>query len=903
MTQIIIKKAYFDNIKISIDAINEFFSSQFKVKNFPSIESDVDVDPTINSILTLLDFVEPSWIDNPDKVDACISELNDALEKAEEDEDANFDIQPYQTKINAYIGYKVLQFIADNFASFSELLNAIYTFDLFMNTSKYESVINKMSQSINLDDIQLPSDYNGPVHVFSIDFYVGGIFTNKEYIQTTLNQDQELDRMKQFIDCSNCEVVVDDREEDIDDSVIEESFKMETAVDDTQIHNIEPNHIKYNASTDKFNISSQLQNVINGLINKLSQCDSSEDLIDFFKGINEKTIEMLTDNESPSILNKIFLKPEKCPKGNDYVNLKAYEKAYINTQQKNAGALRFANYDIFTTFKVDKEGTIQFLKDFLTCNLYNDPNIAISNNTILTIFNIFDSRIYFDRLYSIIPDKVKKDKYPTEDGFVKLIRSRINKTSHAKKIYGDNDTINNSTVKSSQEVQEFVYKSMKSLGDCSITDMSNIALVEEMCNSEISIIGNLLYNEGVSPVATDTIIQEAIDLSDMPDYMKDRLEVSDKDADDISVKPPEENQPEAPPIPDNAFDDLANSIDSKINAASGDDVDDMLGTGFEQDHPGIENAKGSQIVYNITNHYDYSNSFNKNSNNTQNDSSQGKTVNVTNNDSSSTNVNYPHKHEESKGTPDKGTNNSNNNSEHVEDTNASSISSVNSSVKDDSKFSNGLSIEEFFNVLEAAEPLSDNVDPVNTKAEPPKEDPATKVLDKDRERQRKANNVKNAVNAKLQPIKRIKKALKKTINSLIKKDEDQAKSEIIEDKSYRSWLFRASRLAIKIGAVAIAWTINGYLAAAFIAIGVIREKDKKDRLTKEMQSEFDLQNKLLDDKIKKAEAKISSYDASKEEKEKAYKDKWELMRIKHKCERLMANSTNRKGFLTSKDQL
>ena len=902
MTQIIIKKAYFDNIKVSIDAINEFFSSQFKVKNFPSIESDLDVDPTINSILTLLDFVEPSWIDNTDKVDACISELNEALEQAEESEEDNFDYTPFQTKINAYIGYKVLQFISENFASFSELLNAIYTFDLFMNTSKYEDIINKMSQPINLDDIHLPDDYNGPVHIFSLDFYATGIFSNKEYIQTTLNRDEELNRMKQFLDCPDCEVVVDDREDDYEDETPTEEVQQEAAVDNTRVHDIKPNHIKYNASTDTFSVSSQLQNVINGLITKLSQCDSSEDLVNLFKGINEKTIQFLTDNESPCILNKIFLKPEKCPKGNDYVNLKAYEASYMATQQKNAGALRFANYDIFTTFKIDKEGTIQFLKDFLTCNLYNDQNASVSNNTILTIFNIFDSRIYFDRLYTLIPDKVKKEKYPSEDGFVKLVRSRINKTSHAKKVYDTDDTNNNSPVKTAAEVQEFVYKTMKQLKDCSICDMENVALVEEMVDAELSILGNLLYNEGVSPVATDAIIQEAIDMSDMPDYMKDRLEVADKDADDITVQPPSENQPEAPPIPDNAFDDLANSIDSKINAASGDDVDDMLGTGFEQDHPHAESKEGSKIVYNITNHYDYSNSFNKNSNNTMNDSSQGKTVNITNNDSSSTNVNHTSKHDESKPQENKGTNNSNNNSEHVEDTNASRLSSVNTSVDKDA-FSNGLSIEEFFNILEAAEPLSDNMEPVNTKAEPPKEDPATKVLDKDRKRQNRINKAKNTVNAKLQPLKRIKKALKKTVNSLVKRSEEQAKSEIIEDKSYRTWLFRASRLAIRIGAVAIAWTINGYLAAAFIALGVIREKDKKDHLAKEMQREFQLQNQLLDDKIKKAESIINSYSSTKEEKDQAYKDKWELMRIKNKAAKLMEDSTNRKGFLTSKDQL
>ena len=123
-TQIIIKRAYFDNIKITIDAINEFFSSQFKTKNFPSIESDTDIDIIINDIVEYLNNVEPSWIDNPDKIDAAVESINESIE---EEHPATYDEATFSDKIYAYIGYKVLQFISDNFDSFSELLNALYS--------------------------------------------------------------------------------------------------------------------------------------------------------------------------------------------------------------------------------------------------------------------------------------------------------------------------------------------------------------------------------------------------------------------------------------------------------------------------------------------------------------------------------------------------------------------------------------------------------------------------------------------------------------------------------------------------------------------------------------------------------------------------------------------------------
>lgn len=945
MTQIIIKKAYFDNIKVSIDAINEFFSSQFKVKNFPSIESELDIDPTINSILSLLDFVEPSWIDNQDKVDACIGELNDQLQQAEESEEDNFDYTPFQGKINACIGYKVLQFISDNFDSFSELLNAIYTFDLFMNTSKYEEIINKMSQPIDLSELHLPDSYNGPAHIFSTEFYITGIFSNKEYIQIPLNKDQELDRMKQFLDCQNCEVIVDDREED-DIEEVEESYKLESGdvTEETMIHTVTPNHIKYDAKTDKFKISKQLQALIEKLSIALDKCDSSEDLTNFFKNdINEKTVELLTGNESPFILNKIFLNPNKFTASSidRLPNLSAYSKAYNNTRDKNNGAVRFFNYDIYTTFKVDKIGTIQFLKDFLNCNLYNDENISISNNTILTLFNIFDSRIYFDRLYSLIPENVKKQKYPTEDGFVKKIRSRINKTSHAKKVYDTEDTTNTSTVKTADEVQEFVYKTMKQLKDCSTSDMQNISLYEEMVNAEISILGNLMYNENVSLVATDTIIMQEMEMGNIPDYMRDRINISDKTADDIEVSnvPASDlydiDEPMGAPEPDNSFDDLATSIDNKLNSYDGNNVDDMLGTGYEN----RKEPSDGKVVYNITNHYNYSNSFNKNSNNTENDSSSGKTVNTvnvnSNNDTQTINTNsktqgetsklnntqtppFPdvsglqpkhpeeHKSEEPKHEPvpqNTPTNNSNNNSETVEDT----ITSNEEPVFDDDEgdtFSNGLSIKEFFSILEVAEPLSDSGKTVNNqRAKMPEENSTTKTMDKDRKRQQKIDDTLNNLNAKTLPMRRVKRSFTAAINSLIKRDEDKVKAEILEDHNYRHWLQKIARFAIRVGATAVAFTINGYIGAAFLLVNVLREKDKKERLAKEIQSEFATELEIIDDKIKKAETIINDGRHSKLERDKAYQAKWKLMRLRNKTEQMMIKNGTYTGHVQTTKQV
>ena len=54
-----------------------------------------------------------------------------------------------------------------------------------------------------------------------------------------------------------------------------------------------------------------------------------------------------------------------------------YVNSYKSIIDNNPGAKRFSNYDLFSTFKTDKRGTIQFIIDFCEINLYNDASAAI----------------------------------------------------------------------------------------------------------------------------------------------------------------------------------------------------------------------------------------------------------------------------------------------------------------------------------------------------------------------------------------------------------------------------------------------------------------------------------------------------------------------------------------------
>ena len=84
--QIVINKSYFDNIKIAIDSMNNFFASGFKTKAFPVVNNDFQLDRILSLTLSWLNNIEPSWVDDPNKAVETLEALKKAVvgEKIEE---------------------------------------------------------------------------------------------------------------------------------------------------------------------------------------------------------------------------------------------------------------------------------------------------------------------------------------------------------------------------------------------------------------------------------------------------------------------------------------------------------------------------------------------------------------------------------------------------------------------------------------------------------------------------------------------------------------------------------------------------------------------------------------------------------------------------------------------------
>lgn len=220
------------------------------------------------------------------------------------------------------------------------------------------------------------------------------------------------------------------------------------------------------------------------------------------------------DTVIPSIVAKALLNPKKRLKDDfDKESSDKYSKSYESIVKKNAGAARFKNYDIFSTWKVDKEGTIKFIEDFLSLKLVNDSEAMISNNTLLTLFNIFDSRIYLDIMYNMLPDSEKKN-VGSEDDYVKMIRGRINRNSRNKNVYSDTSTTNvgkggNKTV-TSDAIQEYVSYQLNAIGsDITSEDITYCEHLETLLHDEISTLGDRMYNNGVSQIKIDNYIGES----------------------------------------------------------------------------------------------------------------------------------------------------------------------------------------------------------------------------------------------------------------------------------------------------------------------------------------------------------------------------------------------------------
>lgn len=758
---------------------------------------------------------------------------------------------------HAFIGFKVLQYITNNFDKYEQLLNGVYSFELFTKPSAYRDAITTFTSPIPMPELDAIAKLPGEYKLFDASDYVNSIFENDQIkLPEEMNSDTEIQRFQSFGDLQDCEIV-------INDSVQEAA--------DVNYFTSEVENIKY--SNGKWKISKGFESQINTLLENLRKCETTEDLIATFQSIKLKP-EMFANTVAPAILVRVLSNPKKYPSSTEGM-FSNYTRSYTSIVKKNAGAVRFERIDLFSTFKTDKEGTIQFLEDFLKLNLVNDERVVISNNTLLTVFNIFDSHIYFTILYNMLSDK-EKEKESSLDGFIKRIRSRINQNSRSANPYQKKKEVKQ-TIEGSDQVTEYALETMKELGDLSIADMQYCEQFAGAVYDDINTIGDALYNKGVSAVMIDhyigesyslfmnetNTIQEAAENGEIPNYLKERVGISDEspkkpakqksrisnnieddDDDDIEVPEYMKNRMDSagdidlsvteinlpPDVPSNNVEDLADSIDARLNTKA-DSLGDMLGADYKGNiKPGSQGGPGT-VIYNITNNY--SNSHNTT---TTNDLSSNKrtntsTITTNNNDLSS--------------------NKRTNTGGRIKPSNNYDNTRPSSNSKESDTFSTGKSVQEVFALLDSKEPLFVESDA----GKPPKGDMLTTAMDVDRAslpvQQKVKHGVQKVINtgrAIKKPITRTKQWLRNMTDSLIKRDEDRVKADLVNNPSYRSALYKAARLALKTGKFALFSAISPWLGAGYLGMQGLKLADR-DRLRKEANQEILTEIQILDEKI------------------------------------------------------
>ena len=873
--KIIINKEYFDNIGTAINSINDFIGSGFTKKNFPNVDDDVQLDSTVLGILNWLNSIDPELVQDSSKLNEMLDEIREHQDEYEGPDVMSQLPEDVADKVYAIIGCKMLEMISNNFEEFSKLINGLYSFDIFVNPSKYSDVIELFSQPLELYDLRSALNDDINVSIFDPEKYVSGIFNNDQIqLPDKMDVTDESERIKKKGDLKNVEVMVDET-------------KMEAAEIDFFEKDF-PKHIRY--MNGKWMVSQQFQALTKKLIDALKKCDNTGELMLLFSKPNKGMTDFIGQTVAPFIMVKTLTNPKKSSSEIDEDTLKKYTDSYDSIIKQNKGAGRFKNYDLFSCFKADKENTIKFIEDFMSLNLMNDPECGIGNNTLLTLFNIFDSHIYLTLMFN------ETHSHGDVNEFIKTTRARINKNSRELMKYNDKDNVKTGNkVNDSETIKEYTTIMEKAFGDMDPLDIQYCEAYQDLLYDEISLMNDSLYNEGFSQIGIDQWIGESYEMfmeaadkpssadeGEVPGYIKRRIKTND----DLGTSPnPTTTEVDLPKdVPQNPYDDLADSVDERMDTESENGLEGMLGKGYKGPI-GNGESNGRQVIYNIT----YNNSFNKDSYNnrtnttTTNDSSTGKTVTNTNtmtnshNDSSSNKNLSRGQRVDSHNTVD--SHNSNITGSYntgIPGANSYNNSNTSSDTVADNKLSNGLSVQEMFAILESMEPLSEAAD-----ATPPKEDTLTRAMDNDRKllatQQKAKQKLQKGVNttkAVLRPVTRAKAWMTKMVDSLIKRNEDQVKAEIVESHSYRTALYKASRLALKLGLVGISMTISGYLAAAVATCQVLSAIDK-DRLKKEVQSEMITEIAIIDDKIEQLD-NLSRDDPSK------LKEKYALMRQRNK---------------------
>lgn len=500
---IIIRQEYFDNIKTAIEGLNQFFTSGFKTKNFPSVDGDIQTEPTIEHIITRLDCVDPTWMEDTDKINDVIKSISDNVKNINPVDGVyetimNSNNETLIAALDSYIGFKMLQYIADNFQDFGKFVNGIYTFEMFTKPSQYADVMDLFGKFIDLSEIP---ELDLEEKIFDEGNFVSGLM---KFPQITFPENMEIE--------TETERIIN--RQDLDPSIqifVDDSVQEAAEVD--YFENTKPTHIKYSTKTNKWMISKQFESTVNDLVAALRKCNTTDDLAKYFNELSADTPKKMSSTVIPFILAKTFMNDKKYP--NDVASdLEDYTKSYDSIIDKNNGAKRFQNYDLFSTFKADKDGTIDFIEDFFKLNLVNNEDVAIKNNTLLTLFNIFDSRIYLDIMYNVLPEDKKKEQ--TKDEFVTTTRARINSNSRSKNAYTDNT---NPESNEPEAVKEYYSNIISDMHNASISDMMYCEQFHDAIMAEIDDMDNRIYNAGISPFALDEYIGESY--NDIEDFMDD----------------------------------------------------------------------------------------------------------------------------------------------------------------------------------------------------------------------------------------------------------------------------------------------------------------------------------------------------------------------------------------------
>lgn len=506
---IVIKQEYFTGIESAINSINNFFSSGFKTRDFPVLDENITLEPTVEKIITRLSSVDPLWLSDENKFNEIITMINEGISKIDPvegiyDTIINTNNTVLIEAIDAYMGFKELQFIADNFDLFGKFINGIYTFDLFMKPSQFGEVLDVFDKPLPHDEIP---DLDIDDSIFNTNTFVEGILNSTIIsVPESLTIESETERMTQRQDLQGVAILVDDTQNTVQEAAEVNYFE-----------NFRPKHMKYSPKSKKWMISKEYESVVNNLISGLRSCDSTDDLKAFFEK-NSGIAEKITAVVCPFILAKTFANKSKYSGATG--NLEDYTKSYSSIVKNNNGAKRFENYDIFTTFKTDKDGTIQFLEDFLKLKLVNDADVSISNHTLLTLFNIFDSRIYLDIIFYAAPEDVQTEHHG-EDAFVKEIRGNINKNSRSKTAYTNSDelTSKDSTTaadgtentaeekpETTESVTEYVHNELDKMDDMTIADAMYNEHFHYLIEKEIDTIDDKAFNAGISPFVLEAYI-------------------------------------------------------------------------------------------------------------------------------------------------------------------------------------------------------------------------------------------------------------------------------------------------------------------------------------------------------------------------------------------------------------